>query len=1309
MNRNERETIENEWRRFSIGDSAIARRLARLRSRFASPPAAVALALATVGVGLAIRWSLADPEPRFVILYPAVALSALIGGPLAGVVATVVAAIGFDLLFIEPVSSFWIADAADLLSVANFVATGLMISLVSAVDQTTATSILRLSRENEDEKARHRTTVDALNEGIVVFDLDGTPVSANAAAEHLLGLDLAALRRLYPRFSDWNLIGEDGEPLPFEDFQIHRTLRDGTPSHGLVAGIRRDETTLWVLYNIAPLREAGSDRMTAVVISFSDITERRRIAHELLQSRARLASVLEALHEGVMVFDPSGRCLSCNRSAEKILRRSAAEMVGGPSFLALGRKAIREDGSDFPIEDRPIRRALRTGVAARDIVAGIHDESGLFWILLNVEPVFEPGTDRVRAAVASFTDITRRRETAAELAENRARLESIFAAVHEGIVVFSADGTVSSWNPSAERALRIDGGGKPAFDAFFGETPFQKEDGGIWSRDSLPATFTLRTGRSVHGAIVGFTRAGALYWTLVNSEPIFEPGTDTVRAVVVSLNDVTDWLRAKRQLTDSHARFSSIVASAMDAIVSVDSDQRIVLFNDAAERMFGIPATKALGRPLETFIPDRHREGHRVGFSAFAAEGATTRVMGRGLRLLAKRADGSEFPIEASISRVVVDGKPLYTVIHRDISEQVAADRANAQLAAIVRSSPDAILTISLEGRIETWNAAATRMFGYLPEQAVGAPISLLSPIDGPNTSWEIFRRVSAGEAVKVEALRRRADGTTMEVLSSAAPIRDATGRVVAGVAILSDISQLRRRERQLVEREDGWRKTLQAAGLGVFWIEASTGLVHCDERSRELLGAQETEPAAAIAERLHADDRDAFLALRDRLDPSTAHPLTLRRMPQGAATPIWLSLTARLRLEDERGEEIWGTVLDVTEAQRAEEATRRYEAARRLEALGRMTGGIAHDLNNLLTIVSGNLQLLEMSPNATNAERWITEALTACERGSAFNNRLLTFARRRHLVASLADLNELVRSMADLLRRTVGSGIEIVTRFAPDLGLVRIDASEIENAILNLVLNARDAMPKGGRVLIETRNVLLDETSAAPDDDVRPGPYVRLEVSDDGNGMTPEVKARAFEPFYTTKETGRGSGLGLATLHGFVRQSGGWVTLYSELGKGTSIGIYLPRADQVDGEEAIVDQRRPIRGSGETILLVEDDPAVGRVTRERLEALGYRVVVASNSAEAMAAMAGGETVDLVFTDIVMPGGTSGLELAQRIRAEAPHRRILVTSGFAEEFSGAPVAAEIGFPFLRKPYSLYELSAAVSGALDTSDDADPSI
>jgi CheY-like chemotaxis protein len=364
------------------------------------------------------------------------------------------------------------------------------------------------------------------------------------------------------------------------------------------------------------------------------------------------------------------------------------------------------------------------------------------------------------------------------------------------------------------------------------------------------------------------------------------------------------------------------------------------------------------------------------------------------------------------------------------------------------------------------------------------------------------------------------------------------------------------------------------------------------------------------------------------------------------------------------------------------------------------MVGGIAHDLNNLLTVVSGNLQLLEMSPTSASAGRWIAEALRASESGAALNERLLTFARRRRLEPTLTNLNDLVGSMVDMLHRSIGPSITVTTVLGADLGEVRIDPAEIENAILNLVLNARDAMPSGGRIVIETANADLDRDSLPPEEGIRPGEFVRLGVTDSGQGMSQEVKARAFEPFFTTKDVGRGSGLGLSTLHGFVRQSGGFVTLYSEVGHGTTVNVFLPRVESSGVRPSITRRRAPIRGDGQTILVVEDDADVRRVDREQLEALSYRVVTAANAADAMAALAAADRpIDLVFTDVIMPGGVSGLDLARRLVAADPARRILLTSGFAGDFIAGGNTSETEFPFLRKPHSLAELADAVADAL----------
>ena len=289
---------------------------------------------------------------------------------------------------------------------------------------------------------------------------------------------------------------------------------------------------------------------------------------------------------------------------------------------------------------------------------------------------------------------------------------------------------------------------------------------------------------------------------------------------------------------------------------------------------------------------------------------------------------------------------------------------------------------------------------------------------------------------------------------------------------------------------------------------------------------------------------------------------------------------------------------------------------SQRMEAIGQLTGGIAHDFNNLLTIITGNLELLEMEIESDEQRDLLSRANDAALMGARLTNRLLTFARRRRLEPVVLDLNDQVLSMAELLRRTLGETIALSTLLAPRLWSVQADPSEIENAVLNLAINARDAMPAGGKLVLETKNVVLDERDVATEVGVQPGDYVRLSVSDTGVGMSPEVLARVFEPFFTTKEPGKGTGLGLSGLYGFVKQSGGHVTVYSEVGKGTTVNLYLPRV--TTGVEAMTTargERAAAPLAGETILLVEDNAEVRRVSARRVRNLGYTVIEAENAA----------------------------------------------------------------------------------------------
>ena len=390
------------------------------------------------------------------------------------------------------------------------------------------------------------------------------------------------------------------------------------------------------------------------------------------------------------------------------------------------------------------------------------------------------------------------------------------------------------------------------------------------------------------------------------------------------------------------------------------------------------------------------------------------------------------------------------------------------------------------------------------------------------------------------------------------------------------------------------------------------------------------------------------------------------------------------------------GIIHDLSGQKATEQALRQ---AQKMEAMGQLTGGLAHDFNNLLTVIIGNLEMLEAKLTTTGQRELATEALEAADLGARLTARLLAFARRSHLEPEVVNLNDFVLGLTDMLHRTLGSTISLSNALKPRLWSTRIDPSQVESAIVNLAVNARDAMPEGGRLIIETGNVSIDASMSEDLEGLPKGDYVRLSVADTGQGMPPAVRERAFEPFFTTKETGRGTGLGLSMIYGFAKQSGGHATIYSEPGRGTTVNIYLPRHAESVAPETLPEEVGPA-ATGKTILVVEDDPRVRKLTVTRLESLGYATLVAADAHEALAVLGSGAEVDLVFTDLVMPGGLSGYELAHRVAAEWPHLPVLLTSGYADELVRRDEDAIAHLKVLNKPYRLADLANAIAEALD---------
>ncbi|MDJ1008124.1 MAG: PAS domain S-box protein [Paracoccaceae bacterium] len=395
------------------------------------------------------------------------------------------------------------------------------------------------------------------------------------------------------------------------------------------------------------------------------------------------------------------------------------------------------------------------------------------------------------------------------------------------------------------------------------------------------------------------------------------------------------------------------------------------------------------------------------------------------------------------------------------------------------------------------------------------------------------------------------------------------------------------------------------------------------------------------------------------------------------------------------------GILHDLSIRRRVEAA---LEQSRRMEALGRLTGGVAHDFNNLLTIITGNLELLDTAAGEADTRDIVADALEAAQLGSALTAQLLAFARRGVLMPEVFDVSDNIDAMLGMLRRTLGDDVDLVTDLATEIWPIEADPTHFQTSILNLVVNAKSAMPEGGQMRIETRNVSVDDAYIAQEIDILPGDYVRISISDNGSGMSEETRKRAFEPFFSTKPEAQGTGLGLSLVYGFVRQSHGHVTLYSEEGQGTTFSLYFPRhlpEDETAPEDDAPPVDAPSSGNGELILVVEDNPAVRDLSVKRLASLGYKVVAANDADAALALLKENRDIRALFTDIVMPGSITGYELAQKTRAAYPHVGILLTTAYAGELIDQAGALQAGFRLLRKPYRQRDLQRQLSQVIRT--------
>jgi len=631
-----------------------------------------------------------------------------------------------------------------------------------------------------------------------------------------------------------------------------------------------------------------------------------------------------------------------------------------------------------------------------------------------------------------------------------------------------------------------------------------------------------------------------------------------------------------------------------------------------------------------------------------------------------------------------------------------------AWLRAVVETAVDGVILIDADGHVLMFNPACESLFQYQADEVIGENVKMLMPghyRDAHDGYLGNFHRTGERKIIGIgrEVIGQRKDGSTFPMHLSVGEAKQEEGSSIF-VGIVHDLTEHERVERVLRESAARLRAVVDTAVDGVILIDAHGLIIKFNPACEKLFkyGANEVigQNVRMLMPAPYRSEHDGYI--RNFLTSGEKKIIGIGRevvgqRKDGSTFPMDLSVGEA----KQDGESIFvGIIHDLTDRKRTEE---QLIQAQKMEAVGQLSGGIAHDFNNLLTVIVGNAEYLgEQLTLREDLKRLADDICSAGERGAELTQRLLAFSRKQTLRPVGTECNRLLDSMHKLLRRTMREDIEIVTDFDPDLRVAFADPAQLESAILNLALNAQDAMASGGRLSITTANAALDNQDHNLHPEVRSNDYVLIAVTDNGEGMSKPVLDRVFEPFFTTKDVGKGSGLGLSMVYGFAKQSDGHVAIFSEPGLGTTVRMYLP-ALPTKAKEAEPPRRGDVENhapsGAETIFIVEDDPFVRSYAVMSLRSLGYRVTAAVDGNDALKQLGTDIHVDLLFTDIVMPGGINGWELADLGRRARPELRVLLTSGYALETLNAHGHLRDGSAILPKPYRKAELARRLREAL----------
>jgi two-component system cell cycle sensor histidine kinase/response regulator CckA len=1045
--------------------------------------------------------------------------------------------------------------------------------------------------------------------------------------------------------------------------------------------------------------------------------------------------LLESAPDAMIIVDKTGTIVLVNSQAERLFGYPREELLGEPIEILVPvrfRHHHQEQRDGYFAEPRV--RALGAGL---DLYA-LRKNGGEFLAEISLSPL---KTEHETLVISSIRDVTDRRrleralqEQNVELARHeRDRNQRYLDTAQVILLALDLDGRITLVNRYACAVL-----GWTADDLLGRDWIAMCLPARI--RDALSQKFLDLTGGDltfVENPIL--TQSGEerlIEWRNV----VMRDDAGHIIGTFSSGTDITERRQADAQLRLQ----STALNAAANAIVITDRAGLIEGVNPAFSDLTGYSEAEAVGKNLRDLLKSGQHD------QAFYQNLWETILAGRIWRgdLINRRKDGSLYTEEQTITPVRDAQGDIthFIAVKQDITERKRADeeiRQRAQLSALgatvglslteadslahaLHQCADALVTHlgAAFARIWTLNEGD----GVLELQASAG---LYTHLNGPhgkvplgqfkigriaqNRTPHLTNTVIGDPEVNDQEWARREGmvafaGYPLMVESRVVGVMALFARHALSDAVISALASVADHIALGIERhrsaealgiaEERMRFALEAAGVGIWDMDYTTGVL----RWSTILEAQYgLRPGTfdgtfeALVERIHPDDRESALGIIGKARKSGGDFQIQNRALWPDGTVRWLSGAGRILL-GEHGEPVRGVgiSIDVTERQTLEE---QFLQAQKMEAIGRLAGGVAHDFNNLLTVILGFCELLLANVDPDDPRQAdIIEIQKAGTRAAGFTRQLLAFSRKEIIEPTRLDLNEVMANMRVMLGRLIGEDVTVALGLGPELAFVTADRGQVEQIVLNLAVNARDAMPKGGTLTIETANVELDEHYAQTHVAVKPGPYVALTVTDTGTGMTPQVQARLFEPFFTTKEPGKGTGLGLATVQDVVARSGGSVTVSSEVGRGTSFTVYFPRA----AAAMVIEPPKPIAqlpAGAQTVLVVEDEDALRALAKRLLERQGYTVLVASNADEALELFEGNPSIDVLLTDVVMPG-TSGAELTRQLMERRPALKVLYMSGYTEDAISQHGVLKPGIALLHKPFTSDTLGRKIREVLD---------